>query len=62
MRGFGTTIVIGILLLAAFAFIAIIYYSRPKKNTLDEATLKDKKIIKTHKIFTLASKVLEAES
>jgi UDP-GlcNAc:undecaprenyl-phosphate GlcNAc-1-phosphate transferase len=62
MRQFGTTIVIGSLLLAAFSFIAIIYYSRTKMKAANESTLHNDKIIKSHKVFTLASKALEAES
>jgi UDP-GlcNAc:undecaprenyl-phosphate GlcNAc-1-phosphate transferase len=62
LRGFGTTIVIIALLAAAFAFIALIYYRRPKKiKSTNGVQRRDEKIIKTHKIFSLASKAVEAE-
>ena len=62
MRGLGTTIVMGFLLLASFLFIAIVYYSRPKMKVAGTGKLQNDKIIKPHKIFTLASKALETES
>jgi UDP-GlcNAc:undecaprenyl-phosphate GlcNAc-1-phosphate transferase len=62
MRSLGTTIVVGALLLTAFSFIAIIYYSRPKKKSAEEIKIHNGKFIKSHKLFTLASKALEAES
>lgn len=62
LRHLGTTAVLGILLVAAFTFIGVIYYSRPKvktgklKNNTSNAS-----ILKTHKIFTLAPESVEAD-
>jgi UDP-GlcNAc:undecaprenyl-phosphate GlcNAc-1-phosphate transferase len=61
MRGLGTTIVIASLLSVFFILIAIVYYSRPKLMVSTDAKLHDK-IIKSHKVFSLASNALEAES
>jgi len=61
MRSLGTTTVLGILLLSAFVFIGIIYYSRPKnKNTVPKKVEKAG-IIKTHKLLKLAGEAVEAD-
>lgn len=62
LRHLGTTAVLGVLLVAAFTFIGVIYYSRPKvkagklKNNTTNTS-----ILKTHKIFTLAPESVEAD-
>lgn len=61
MRSLGTTTVLGILLLSAFIFIGIIYYSRPKdKNTVSRKVEKAG-ILKSHKILKLAGEAVEAD-
>jgi UDP-N-acetylmuramyl pentapeptide phosphotransferase/UDP-N-acetylglucosamine-1-phosphate transferase len=61
MRGFGTTVVLGVLLLSAFIFIAVVYYSRPKNKTVFTPKIQKPEIIKAHKIFKLAGEVVETE-
>lgn len=61
MRGLGTTTVIGILLLSAFIFIGIIYYSRPKNRNVLTRKVEKTEIIKSHKIFKLAGEAVEAD-
>ena len=59
LRHMGTTVVLGILLLSAFIFIGIIYYSRPKKVLAKK--IEKAEIIKSHKILTLAGEAVEAD-
>ena len=59
LRHLGTTAVLGILLLSAFIFIGIIYYSRPKKVLTKK--IEKAEIIKSHKILTLAGEAVEAD-
>jgi UDP-GlcNAc:undecaprenyl-phosphate GlcNAc-1-phosphate transferase len=61
MRGLGTTIVIASLLSVFFILIGIVYYSRPKVMVSADAKQQGK-LIKSHKVFSLASNALEAES
>jgi len=61
MRGLGTTTVIGVLLLSAFIFIGIIYYSRPKNRNVLTRKVEKTEIIKSHKIFKLAGEAVEAD-
>ena len=61
LRNLGTTAVIGILLLSAFIFIGIIYYSRPKNKNAVAAKVEKTGILKSHKIFKLAGEAVEAE-
>lgn len=62
LRNLGTTTVIGILLVSAFIFISVIYYSRPKsKQQLVEKNISNAEVIKSHKILKLASEPVEAE-
>jgi UDP-N-acetylmuramyl pentapeptide phosphotransferase/UDP-N-acetylglucosamine-1-phosphate transferase len=61
MRNLGTTIVLGVLLLSSFLFIGIIYYSRPKNRNVLSRKVEKTEIIKSHKIFKLASEALEAD-
>ncbi|HRI25320.1 MAG TPA: MraY family glycosyltransferase [Ferruginibacter sp.] len=61
LRGMGTTTVIGILLVSAFIFIGIIYYSRPKIKQVVEENISSAEVIKSHKVLKLASEAVEAE-
>ena len=61
MRNLGTTTVLSILLISAFIFISIIYYSRPKSKTLVDESIANAEVIKSHKILKLASEVVETE-
>lgn len=61
MRSLGTTSVLGILLLSAFIFIGVIYYSRPKQKNIVPKKLENAGILKSHKILKLAGEVVEAD-
>ena len=62
LRSLGTTTVIGILLVSAFAFLGLIYYSRPKnKSAINEAAISNSNIIKPRKILSLAPESVEAD-
>ncbi|MEI7736390.1 MAG: MraY family glycosyltransferase [Ferruginibacter sp.] len=62
LRHLGTTTVLGILLVAAFTFIGVIYYSRPKvKASKLKNNTSNTSILKAHKIFTLAPESVEAD-
>ena len=61
LRHMGTTTVLGILFLSAFAFIGIIYFSRPKNKNAVNESIANAGIIKSHKILSLASEGVEAE-
>lgn len=61
MRSLGTTTVLGVLLLSAFVFIGIIYYSRPKNRNVLTRKVEKTEIIKSHKIFKLAGEAVEAD-
>ncbi len=61
LRHLGATIVISILLVSAFLFIAAIFYSRPKPRLVTPNAAGEDGIIKSHKILTLASEAVEAE-
>ena len=61
MRSLGTTTVLGVLLLSAFIFIGIIYYSRPKNKNVVSKEVEKAGIIKSHKILKLAGEVVEAD-
>ncbi|MEO7305870.1 MAG: MraY family glycosyltransferase [Ferruginibacter sp.] len=61
LRNLGTTTVLGILLLSAFIFIGIIYYSRPKNKIIINKSAENADIIKSHKILKLAGEAVEAD-
>lgn len=62
LRHLGTTTVLGILFCGAFAFIGLVYYSRPKKQTSPKNSVSgNTSILKPHKVFTLAQEVVEAD-
>lgn len=61
LRHMGTTTVLGILLVSAFIFIGVIYYSRPKQKNSVKDNIKNAGIIKSHKILSLASEAIETD-
>jgi len=61
LRHLGTTIVLSILLVSAFVFIGIVYYSRPRNKNEVDKTLEKADIIKSHKILKLAGEAVEAD-
>ncbi|MEP7145102.1 MAG: MraY family glycosyltransferase [Ferruginibacter sp.] len=62
LRDLGTTILIGILITIAFALVAVIYYRKTKIKYPATAKLRIKeKIIKSHKILTLAPETVELD-
>ncbi|MEP6674728.1 MAG: MraY family glycosyltransferase [Ferruginibacter sp.] len=61
LRPLGTTVVIGVLLTGALIFIGAIYYNRQKSKTNNAAVVKEERLIKQHKVLTLASEALETE-
>ncbi|MEO7766510.1 MAG: MraY family glycosyltransferase, partial [Ferruginibacter sp.] len=62
LRQFGTTIVIGLLMATAFSLIAIIYNRRTKIKFAAALKLPlEEKIIKSHKILTLAPETVEVD-
>ena len=62
LRHMGTTIVLSILLVLAFTFIGVIYYSRPKNRAAaKKQNTAGTTIIKPHKIFSLTPESVEAE-
>jgi len=61
MRNLGTTFVLGILLISAFIFIGIIYYSRPKNNKSITKKAEKAGILGSHKILKLAGEAVEAD-
>jgi UDP-GlcNAc:undecaprenyl-phosphate/decaprenyl-phosphate GlcNAc-1-phosphate transferase len=61
LRNLGTTTVLGILLVSAFAFIGIVYYSRPKNKTPANKNIISNTIIKPRQVLSLAPESVEAE-
>ena len=62
LRNLGTTTVIGILMISAFTFIGVIYYSRPKNSPIvNNSMANSNTIIKPRKIFSLAPESVEAD-
>lgn len=60
LRHLGTTTVLGILILSAFVFISIIFYSRPRTTKEIAKEVEEKaSIIKSHKMLTLAGEAVE---
>ncbi|MFN8252540.1 MAG: MraY family glycosyltransferase [Ferruginibacter sp.] len=63
-RSLGTTTVLGILLAASFAFIGIVYYSRPKNKTAKTGNAVPggaAAILKPRKVFSLVQEAVEAD-
>ncbi|MEO5892008.1 MAG: MraY family glycosyltransferase [Ferruginibacter sp.] len=62
LRNLGTTIVIGILMSIAFSLIAVIYYRKNSIKYTGKAKLPlEEKIIKSHKILTLATETVDID-
>ncbi|MGC4101567.1 glycosyltransferase family 4 protein [Ferruginibacter sp.] len=62
IRGLGATTAIGILLISAFTFIGVIYYSRPKNKSVSNIPpVNNNNIIKPRKILSLAPESVEAD-
>jgi UDP-GlcNAc:undecaprenyl-phosphate/decaprenyl-phosphate GlcNAc-1-phosphate transferase len=61
LRNLGTTTVLGILLVSAFAFIGLVYYSRPKNKTAANKNIISNTIIKPRQVLSLAPESVEAE-
>ncbi|HMJ46168.1 MAG TPA: MraY family glycosyltransferase [Ferruginibacter sp.] len=61
LRHLGTTVVIGILMVAAFSIIGIIFYLRQKSKSIYIQNATEAEIIKSHKILTLVSEPVEVE-
>jgi hypothetical protein len=62
IRNLGTTTVLSILFSIAISLVAIIYYNRPKKRMDAGANLlKEEKLAKKAKIFTLTAEIVEAD-
>lgn len=61
MRNLGTTMVLGILLISAFIFIGIIYYSRPKHKNIMPGNVEKSSILKSHKILKLAADTVDVD-
>jgi UDP-N-acetylmuramyl pentapeptide phosphotransferase/UDP-N-acetylglucosamine-1-phosphate transferase len=54
LRSYGTTMVIGALATAALLFVTVIYYSRPRSKYSIDVIDQEEKIIKSHKVLSLA--------
>jgi UDP-GlcNAc:undecaprenyl-phosphate/decaprenyl-phosphate GlcNAc-1-phosphate transferase len=62
LRSLGTTTVISILFTGAFAFIGIVYYSRPRPKTTAESSKSGRsKVLKPHNAFSLIQEAVEAD-
>jgi hypothetical protein len=60
-RNLGTTIVMGILLVAGFLFIGIIYYMRQRHKPLSEQVIVENEMRKSHKILSLSAETVEVD-
>lgn len=61
LRHLGTTVVIGILMVAAFSMIGIIFYLRQKSKSIFIQNSPEAEMIKSHKILSLVSEPVEVE-
>lgn len=61
LRFAGTTAVLLVLATVATFFFSIVYYNRPKATVFQNSQIAEDPIIKTRKIFTLASEPLEQD-
>ena len=61
MRNFGTTIVMGILLMTGFLFIGVIYYLRQKNKPVSVDQIVENEMRKSHKILSLSPETVEVE-
>ncbi len=61
LRNLGTTTVLGILLVSAFVFIGIVYYSRPKNKAAAGKSIISSTLVNTRQPLTLAPESVEVE-
>jgi UDP-GlcNAc:undecaprenyl-phosphate GlcNAc-1-phosphate transferase len=61
LRPLGTTAVIGVLMVAAFSIIGVIFYFRQKSKAVFMQGAPEAEIIKSHKILSLVSEPVEVE-
>jgi UDP-GlcNAc:undecaprenyl-phosphate/decaprenyl-phosphate GlcNAc-1-phosphate transferase len=61
LRDFGTTTVMGILLITGFLFIGLIYYLRQKNKSVSVDEIVEKEMRKSHKILSLSPETVEVE-
>ena len=61
LRNFGTTIVMGLLLITGFLFIGVIYYLRQKNKSVSVDTIVENEMRKSHKILSLSPETVEVE-
>lgn len=61
LRNFGTTIVMGVLLLTGFLFIGLIYFLRQKNKSISVDEIVENEMRKSHKILSLSSETVEVE-
>ena len=62
LRATGTTWVVGALATAAILFVGVVYYSRPKPKLIASETVNsEEKIIKSHKILSMAGEPVEQD-
>ncbi len=61
LRGFGTTIVVAVLLVAALSLVSFVYYLRMKSRQTFVQHKKEEAIIKRHKILSLVPESVEVE-
>ncbi|MEP7164680.1 MAG: MraY family glycosyltransferase [Ferruginibacter sp.] len=61
LRNFGTTIVMGVLLITGFLFIGVIYYLRQKSKSVSVDAIVENEMRKSHKILSLSPETVEVE-
>ena len=61
LRNFGTTIVMGVLLVTGFLFIGLIYYLRQKNKPVSVDQIVENEMRKSHKILSLSPETVEVE-
>ena len=61
LQSIGTSLVVVALASAAVLFVAAVYYSRPKLKPESIEAINGQKIIKSHKILTLATERVEQD-
>ena len=61
LRNFGTTVVMGMLLITGFLFIGIIYYLRQKNKPVSVDAIVENEMRKSHKILSLSPETVEVE-
>ena len=61
LRNFGTTMVMGVLLITGFLFIGLIYYLRQKSKSVSVDEIVENEMRKSHKILSLSPETVEVE-